>query len=86
MNTDNQRKTLTVTESAFEACDSLKDEGESWSEFFHRVAETLETDGQQAEHGVNIPDDVLTERHLDDIAQYTARQLTEELRAQQSRL
>lgn len=37
------RKTITVTEAAFEAADSDRDEDESWSEYLQRVADTEHT-------------------------------------------
>ena len=41
------RKTTSVTEAAFERCDEHRRDDESWTDFFHRVADLLEDGTEQ---------------------------------------
>jgi predicted CopG family antitoxin len=57
------RKTITISEEAYNALDGEKREGESFTELAFRAAEALE-DGDGA---ANTDPNTLTEEHIDDI-------------------
>lgn len=64
------RKSTSVTEDAFEHAQTTKRDDESWSEWFHRAADALESQDDDVDTGpstVDLPDDVLREAHIPDI-------------------
>lgn len=79
------RKTTTTSAEAHERLMSFKREGESASDLFKRAAAALEahdptTDESPATPA--LPDDVLTEAHIDDIANTAASRTVGELQDQ----
>lgn len=82
------RKTTTTSEEAFDAFVKHKREDESMSDLFNRAAAALEahdptTDPSPATS--KIPENVLTENHIDDIANTAAARTAVELQEQLSR-
>lgn len=71
------RKTATASEEAHEQLFQHKREGESTSEFYKRAAEALERirDGDVG----NVPDNILTTDHIDDLANTASRRTADEL-------
>jgi hypothetical protein len=61
------RKTITVTEAAYEAADTARRDGESWSEFLERAAADDVDDGA-TEHTPNT----VAVTNVDEIARRTA--------------
>jgi len=57
------RKTVTISEEAYEALDGEKRESESFTELAFRAAEALEDE----DGAVNTDPNTLTEEHIDDI-------------------
>ena len=62
------RKSITVSGDAFDRADAHKQEDESWTDFWHRVADTLES---QDEDVSTEPDTVVVE-NVDEIARASA--------------
>jgi hypothetical protein len=82
------RKTTTTSAEAHERLMSFKREGESTSDLFKRAAAALEAHDPTTEESPwtpAIPDDVLTEAHIPDIANTTASRTASELQEQLSR-
>jgi len=72
------RKSTTMGEDAFDRLDGHKHDDESWTEFGHRVADVLDAHDGDGEHASNtpaVPDDVLTEGHIDDIGAEVERRV-----------
>jgi len=75
------RKTTTTSAEAHEALFEFKREDESASDLFKRAAAALEAHDPTTESSSTpaIPDEVLTEAHIDDIANTTASRTIDEL-------
>ena len=67
---DRDRKTITIDAELHADLEALKRDGESWTALLARLSEQ-----HDAEHTLNT----LTEAHIDDIANATARRTLEEL-------
>jgi hypothetical protein len=81
------RKTTTTSAEAHEALFGFKREDESASDLFKRAAAALEAHDPTTDSSSRpaIPDDVLTEAHIDDIANTAASRTASELQEQLSR-
>jgi hypothetical protein len=82
------RKTTTTSEDAYEALVKHKREDESMSDLFERAAAALEahdpiTDSSPA--SAEMPDDLLREAHIEDIANTVASRTATELQEQMPR-
>lgn len=75
------RKTTTTSAEAHERLMSFKREGESTSDLFKRAAAALEAHDPTTDESPStpaIPDEVLTEAHIDDIANTAASRTVDE--------
>jgi predicted CopG family antitoxin len=76
------RKTTTTSAEAHEALFTFKREGESASDLFKRAAAALEAhdpESGESPSTAEIPEDVLTEDHIPDIANTAASRTVSEL-------
>lgn len=73
------RKTTTTSAEAHERLMSFKREDESTSDLFERAAAALEAHDPTTDESPAIPDDILTEAHIDDIANTAASRTVGEL-------
>lgn len=72
------RTTISVSQAAYDALATEKREGESFSDVVLRVCGDSETVEAPAP-SVELPDDVLTEAHIEDIAARSARKTADEV-------
>lgn len=70
------RTSISLSDDVFDRLKALKRDGESWTEFGERVADTLEAqdDGVNSDSNAT-PDDVLTEDHISDIGAEVERRV-----------
>ncbi|SEO70614.1 hypothetical protein SAMN05216388_101757 [Halorientalis persicus] len=79
------RKSTSVTEDAFEHGQATKKGNESWSEWFHRAADALESQDSDVSTDpstTDVPDDVLREAHIPDIKREVADEVENRLTRQ----
>lgn len=69
-----ERKSISVDEPVYHRLAAHKRDDESWSDLANRAANALDAVDADASHG-EIPDDVLTEAHIDDIVAKTERRV-----------
>lgn len=77
------RKTATASEDAHDRLFQYKREDESTSEFFARIADVLER--FEAGELQEVPDNLLTTDHIDDLANTAATQTANEVEQRLSR-
>jgi len=73
------RKTLTVPESVWRRLKDEKRDDESFGDLLDRLVDVVQEGGEQDTDAVDLPDNILTEDHIDDIAAITAAKAGEEL-------
>ena len=71
------RKGISIDEGVHARGDDIKREGESWSDLLGRAFDALEAqdDGAASDRLDEIPDDILTEGHIDDVAAEVERRV-----------
>lgn len=73
------RKTISMSEEAYERLQSLKSDDQSWTDFGHWAADALEAQDDVNTEPNAVPDDILTEDNIPDLLNQFERRVERQL-------